>query len=198
MFSIFHKKKEPFTQSAPAQWKAQWQSLVPPECRDVPVEVDGKTVVAYVKINHFVMMMQDGLKMQQSFFPVCDHFLKSGYHLVWLMRCTQDIERGFLRLRSSREHGYICQWDWKKPTTNFGRWTSDNRNVTIILQTAEVEGEDLRECEEKVLQRVQWANSDDNAETVPGRTHFMTTGDPASPKELAAWLHGGFLTGAYD
>lgn len=197
MFSFFRKKKTPFTQSTPEQWKTQWQSLVPSECRDVMVEVDGKKEVAFVQINHFVMMMQDGLKMQQSFFPVCDHFLKSGYHLVWLMRCTQDIENGYLRLRSSREQGRICEWDWKKPTTNFGRWTSDNRNVTIILQTAEIEGADISQSEERVLQRVQWANSDDNAETIPGRTHFTTTADPASPKELSAWLHGGFLTGAY-
>ena len=193
---LFHRKaKEPFHQSETAAWKKQWQSLVPPECRDVPIEVDGKTVVAFVQINHFAMMLQDGLLMEPEFFRVCDHFRNAGYHIVWLMRCTQDVEEGYLHLKRRMDRGYTCTWDWKKPTTNFGRWTADNRSVTILLQTRELpDREDLTDCTSEVLQRVQWADSDDdNAQKIPGRTHFITVNDISTPKALGQWLHGELL-----
>ena len=126
------RKSAPLVQSSTEDWRKQWQDLVPPECRNVPVTVDGKTMTAYVQINHFVMMLQDGLLMQQGFFDVCAHFQRAGYHVIWLMRCTQDIAGGYLKLR--KESGNECLWKWRKPTTNFGRWTSDNRYVTILLQ----------------------------------------------------------------
>ena len=61
------RKSAPLVQSSTEDWRKQWQDLVPPECRNVPVTVDGKTMTAYVQINHFVMMLQDGLLMQQGF-----------------------------------------------------------------------------------------------------------------------------------
>jgi len=93
------RKSAPLVQSSTEDWRKQWQDLVPPECRNVPVTVDGKTMTAYVQINHFVMMLQDGLLMQQGFFDVCAHFQRAGYHVIWLMRCTQDIAGGYLKLR---------------------------------------------------------------------------------------------------
>ncbi len=126
------RKSAPLVQSSTEDWRKQWQDLVPPECRNVPVTVDGKTMTAYVQINHFVMMLQDGLLMQQGFFDVCAHFQRAGYHVIWLVRCTQDIAGGYLKLRKAS--GNECLWKWRKPTTNFGRWTSDNRYVTILLQ----------------------------------------------------------------
>ena len=85
---LFGKKKA-FTQSSHDDWHNQWQSAFPPECRDVPVTHDGKTFVAYVLVGHTAMMLQDGLLMQATFFDVCEHFQRAGYHVVWLMRCTQ-------------------------------------------------------------------------------------------------------------
>lgn len=127
------KGRAAFSQSSPEEWRQKWQSLVPPECRDVPVTVGEKTEIAFVQENHFAMMLQDGLLMEASFFPVCQHFQRAGYRVIWLMRCTQDIENGFLRRRKAlRDGGFL--WDWRSPTTNFGRWTSDNRYVTILLQ----------------------------------------------------------------
>ena len=93
------RKSAPLVQSSTEDWRKQWQDLVPPECRNVPVTVDGRTMTAYVQINHFVMMLQDGLLMQQGFFYVCAHFQRAGYHVIWLMRCTQDIAGGYLQLR---------------------------------------------------------------------------------------------------
>lgn len=130
---LFWKKKTPpLVQSSASAWREQWRAIVPPECRNVPVTVGDKTVTAYVQINHFVMMLQDGLLMEEHFFDVCSHFQRAGYHVIWLMRCTQDIENGYLKLKKQR--GDKCLWKWRKPTTNFGRWTSDNRCVTILLQ----------------------------------------------------------------
>ena len=54
----------------------------------------------------------------------------------------------------------------QSPTTNFGRWMSDQRRATILLQYREVEEEDPLTCEENILQRVVWAESDDDAEMV--------------------------------
>ena len=179
---------KPVQQSDTASWRAQWQALVPPECRNVPVTAGGKTMIAYVQINHFVMMLQDGLLMQQSFFEVCSHFQRAGYHVIWLMRCTQDIAGGYLKLR--KESGGECLWKWRKPTTNFGRWTSDNFQATILLQTCDVPGRDLRDVREPILQRVIWAESDDPTRMIPGRTHFFTTACPGTPRELMDWLDG--------
>lgn len=142
---LFWKKKTPpLVQSSASAWREQWRAIVPPECRDVPVTVDGRTVTAYVQINHFVMMLQDGLLMEEHFFDVCSHFQRAGYHVIWLMRCTQDIENGYLKLKK---------------------------------------------------QRVQWAESSDNAQMVPSRTEFATVGVPGTPAELANWLRGGFMSG---
>ena len=158
-----------------------------------PVTVGDKTVTAYVQINHFVMMLQDGLLMEEHFFDVCSHFQRAGYHVIWLMRCTQDIENGYLKLKKQR--GDKCLWKWRKPTTNFGRWTSDNRCVTILLQYKPAPDGPLEHCTEHILQRVQWAESSDNAQMVPSRTEFATVGVPGTPAELANWLRGGFMSG---
>ena len=169
------KGRAAFSQSSPEEWRQKWQSLVPPECRDVPVTVGDQTEIAFVQENHFAMMLQDGLLMEASFFDVCQHFQRAGYHVIWLMRCTQDIENGFLRRRKAlRDGGFL--WDWRSPTTNFGRWTSDNRYVTILLQ------------------RVRWAESADAGRLVPRRTRFETSPGPATPRDLANWLSGGFMT----
>ena len=85
---LFRKKKGD-RQSSHDEWHNQWQSAFPPECRDVPVTHDGVTYVAYVLVGHTVMMLQDGLLMEATFFDVCEHFQRAGYHVVWLMRCTR-------------------------------------------------------------------------------------------------------------
>ena len=185
---LFWKKKTPpLVQSSASAWREQWRAIVPPECRNVPITVDGRTVTAYVQINHFAMMLQDGLLMEEHFFDVCSHFQRAGYHVVWLMRCTQDIENGYLKLKKQR--GDKCLWKWRKPTTNFGRWTSDNRCVTILLQYKSAPDGPLENCTDEILQRVQWAESSDDAEMVPSRTEFATVG---RPRPLAARrLHVG-------
>ena len=104
MFDFLKRKKEPYVQSSTADWQDQWRSLVPPECRNVPVVVDGKSVEAYVLVNHFAMMLQDGLLMEASFFDVCEHFQRAGYHVIWLMRCTQDVYNGYLK-RGGEKNG---------------------------------------------------------------------------------------------
>ena len=179
---------KPVQQSDTASWRAQWQALVPPECRNVPITHEGKTVTAYLRRNHFVVMLQDGLLMEPGFFPVCEFFQRAGYHVVWLMRCSQDISGGYLH----RCHGTDARqkWLWRKPTTNFGRWTSDNFQATILLQTCDVPGRDLRDVREPILQRVIWAESDDPTRMIPGRTHFFTTACPGTPRELMDWLDG--------
>ena len=80
-------------------------------------------------------------------------------------------------------------------TTNFGRWTSDNYNVSILIQHRQVPPEitDLKTCKTRVLQRVTWAESDDNTQMIPGRTEFLTVGKPAAPEELLHWLNGTTL-----
>ena len=189
----FQKKKTPLPMCTPEEWMAQWKALVPPECRDVPITFGGETVVAFVCINQFVMMLQDGLLMERSFFDVCSFFQRAGYHVVWLMRCVQDIYNGYLKLQSAAAGGERCKWLWKSPTTNFGRWTSDNFHATILLQYLQIPPEGLADCREQILQRVTWAESDEATELVPGRTSFMTVNTPGSPVELLAWLNGKTL-----
>ncbi len=191
MFSFLQRKKEPFVQSGHEQWKDDWRNLVPEACRNVPVTVDGVSVEAYVLMNHFAMMLQDGLLMEASFFDVCEHFQKAGYHVIWLMRCTQDLHNGYLK-RAGEKNG-STRWLWKKPTTNFGRWISDNRQATILIQHTELPEGDIRTCRAPILARVTWATSDDNTKMIPGRTEFQTVPLPASPKELLRWLSGESL-----
>ena len=191
MFSFLQRKKEPFVQSGHEQWKDDWRNLVPEACRNVPVTVDGVSVEAYVLMNHFAMMLQDGLLMEASFFDVCEHFQKAGYHVIWLMRCTQDLHNGYLK-RAGEKNG-STRWLWKKPTTNFGRWISDNRQATILIQHTELPEGDIRTCRAPILARVTWATSDDNTKMVPGRTEFQTVPLPASPEELLRWLNGESL-----
>ena len=111
------------------------------------------------------------------------------------MRCVQDVEGGYLKLVKAEDGGARCRWKWRKPTTNFGRWTSDNYGVTILIQYRQVPPEqtDLRTCGTRVLQRVIWAESDDNTQMIPGRTEFLTAGKPATPEELLRWLSGTTL-----
>lgn len=187
---LFHKP--PLQQNDPETWRHLWQSLVPESNRDVPITVDGQTVEAFICINQFAMMLQDGLMMESGFFDVCEHFQKAGYHVIWLMRCIQDIYNGYLK-PGKRIDGSRQQWIWKSPTTNFGRWTSDNRQATILLQTEQVPSEDLSECRKRLLQRVVWAESDDSTQMVPGHTVFYTTDCPATPEELLRWLNGTTL-----
>lgn len=183
---LFKKHSEPLL--TPEEWKQLWQSLVPPECRDVPVTVDGHTEIAFVLVNHFAMMLQDGLLMEATFFDVCEHFQKAGYHVIWLMRCVQDVENGYLKQGKPVAGGRL-QWVWKSPTTNFGRWTSDNLDASIVLQTKQLPDGELR-MEERILQRVAWAESDREEQMVPGRTVFYTVDTPGTPAELLKWLNG--------
>ena len=192
MLFRFRRTARPLAQSSTEQWKTQWQSLVPPECRDVPVTSGGRTYPAFVCIGHFIMMLQDGLLMEERFFDVCDTFQDAGYHVVWLMRCTQDIANGYLR-QARRRSGEGKRWIWNSPTTNFGRWTSDNFGVTILLQTKPLPEGALSDCDEHILERVTWAVSDDAARMVPGRTEFITTDCPGSPQEVQRWLTGTSL-----
>lgn len=190
---FWHKKKQHAQPQNHDAWLAHWQSLVPPENRNVPVTVDGETIIAFIQYRQFVVMLQDGLLMERAFFDVCEFFQRAGYHVVWLMRCVQDVENGYLKL--VRQDGARCRWKWRKPTTNFGRWTSDNCMVSILIQHRQVPPEyaDLRSCEAEVLQRVTWAESDDEAQMVPGRTEFLTVGKPATPQQLFRWLDGTTL-----
>ena len=195
MLFDFLKKKRQEKADDQQHWRERWQSLVPEENRSVPVTVDGQTRIAYIQINQFVVMLQDGLLMKAHFFDVCEFFQKAGYHVIWLMRCVQDVEGGYLKLVRMEDGGARCRWKWRKPTTNFGRWTSDNRYVTILLQYKPAPDGPLEHCTEHILQRVQWAESSDNAQMVPSRTEFATVGVPGTPAELANWLRGGFMSG---
>ena len=64
-----------------------------------------------------------------------------------------------------------------------------------LMRFSEVPPEitDLKTCKTRVLQRVTWAESDDNTQMVPGRTEFLTVGKPATPEELLHWLTGTTL-----
>lgn len=186
--AFFFRKRENFSQSDTETWKKEWQSMFPPHCRDVPITIDGASVIAYVQVNQFVMMLQDGLLMESEFFNVCSFFQNAGYHVIWLIRCTQDIVNGYLKPKGGS--GEQRKWLWKSPTTNFGRWTSDNFNATIILQHEQIPQEGLASCERKILQRVIWAESDDPTKMIPGRTLFTTTDIPGTPQELVRWLEG--------
>ena len=190
IFDLFRRSE--LKQCDPESWKRQWQSLVPPENLDVPITFEGETVVAFVQMNHYVMMLQDGLLMEASFFDVCEFFQRAGYHVIWLMRCTQDIHNGYLKLMDE-DSTHRCRWLWKSPTTNFGRWTSDNFHASIVLQWRQIPESGLQNCNERLLQRVTWAESDDPEEMVPGRTRFHTVGNPATPMELLHWLEGATL-----
>lgn len=187
---LFRRKRE-FHQCPGEEWIRRWQSIVPPENRNVPITVDGETVIAYVQMNQFVMMIQDGLLMEQTFFPVCNFFQKAGYHVIWLMRCTQDIHYGYLK--PLRDSGNRKKWLWKSPTTNFGRWTTDNFEASILLQWQELNAEDPLQCTDRILQRVIWAESDDDTRMIPGRTEFQTTDRPGTAAELLKWLQGTTL-----
>lgn len=174
-------------------WKKEWKSLFPPENRDVPITVDGETRVAFIRMNHYVMMLQDGLLMRATFFDVCEFFQKAGYHVIWLMRCTQDIHNGYLKLLEN-DNGRTCHWLWKTPTTNFDRWTSDNFQASIVLQWRPIPENGLQDCNERMLQRVIWSESNHPEKMVPGRTKFTTVGVPATPVELLRWLQGESLS----
>ena len=44
---LFWKKKTPpLVQSSASAWREQWRAIVPPECRNVPVTVDGRTDIS--------------------------------------------------------------------------------------------------------------------------------------------------------
>ncbi len=185
---FFFRKNEALHQSDSETWLKQWQSLVPPEYRNVPITVEERTEIAFVQINQYVMMLQDGLLMESAFFDVCKLFQKAGYHVIWLMRCTQDVANGYLKKLSVS--GERTKWLWKSPTTNFGRWTSDNFNATILLQHEQLPDGTPVECEASILQRVTWAESDDATKMIPGKTEFVTVDTPSSPKALLKWLQG--------
>lgn len=192
MFSFFKRignqhQKEPVPKE---EWQQMWRSLVPPECRNVPVEYDGQIHEAYICVNHFVVMLQGRLLMQETFFPVTEHFQRAGYHVVWLMRASQDILNGYLVKKGKDRASERRKWLWKKPTTNFGRWMTDQQKTTILIQHTELTEGDIGESDEKVLARVVWAESDDPSQMVPGRTVFWTEDLPASPKDLLRWLSG--------
>lgn len=191
----FFKKRRQVDAQEPQHWREQWQALVPEENRNVPITNGTQTYLAYIQINQFVVMLQDGLLMEEAFFDVCEFFQSMGYHVVWLMRCVQDVENGYLRLVRTENGGTRCRWRWRKPTTNFGRWTSDNYGVTILIQHRQLPPDEkpLGESQAQVLQRVIWAESDDDTQMIPGRTEFLTTGKPATAQELLRWLTGTTL-----
>lgn len=116
LFDAIRRRRQEKADSQQA-WLARWQSLVPEENRNVPVTVEGQTRIAYIQINQFVVMLQDGLLMKAHFFDVCEFFQKAGYHVVWLMRCVQDVEGGYLKLVKMEDGGARCCWKWRKPTT---------------------------------------------------------------------------------
>lgn len=194
---LFHKKPAA-PQTSPETWRTQWQSLFPPECQNVPVTVDGVTYEAFVLVGHNAMMLQDGLLMEASFFDVCELFQRAGYHVIWLMRCTQDIRNGYLKCKSVQNNGERMTWLWKRPTTNFGRWSSDNQHASILLQIDELPPEGPARCQKKILQRVTWAESEDAEEMVPRRTTFVTVNVPDTPPELVRWLNGELLSNFQD
>ena len=105
----FLKQKRQEKADDQQHWRERWQSLVPEENRSVPVTVDGQTRIAYIQINQFVVMLQDGLLMKAHFFDVCEFFQKAGYHVVWLMRCVQDVEDGYLKLVRCRRRSPISK-----------------------------------------------------------------------------------------
>lgn len=187
----FFRPKAPYAQSPSEAWRDGWRGIVPPDCRNVPVTVNGKTIEAFILVNHFAVMLQDGLLMEASFFDVCEHFQRAGYHVVWLMRCTQDVYNGYLKRGKTRDGS--TSWVWKSPTTNFGRWISDNREATILLQHTELSDGEIASSDERVLTRVMWAESDDPTQMVPKHTTFLTADLPATPRELLRWLNGESL-----
>lgn len=189
---LFRKKKR-LTQITPERWMNRWRNVVPEECRNVPVTADGKTVEAFICMNHHVVMLQDGLLMEASFFDVCEFFQKAGYHVIWLMRCTQDIADGYLK-KAGKVDSEHTRWVWRKPTTNFGRWMSDNSGASILIQTDIAPGDTLQNCKRRILQRVIWTDSDDPAQMIPGRTTFVTASTPATPMQLLAWINGAPLS----
>ena len=67
--------------------------------------------------------------------------------------------------------------------------------MTILIQHRQVpqQDTDLTQSCARVLQRVTWAESDDDAQMIPGRTEFLTVGRPATPAELLQWLNGTTL-----
>ena len=77
MLFDFLKKKRQEKADDQQHWRERWQSLVPEENRSVPVTVDGQTRIAYIQINQFVVMLQDGLLMTAHFFDVCEFFQKA-------------------------------------------------------------------------------------------------------------------------
>ena len=110
------------------------------------------------------------------------------------MRVSREAER----LQLPGEHGPRPQRAAEavpEILTAVGRWTSDNYGVTILIQHRQVPPEvtNLGTCRLRVLQRVTWAESDDDTRMVPGRTEFFTAGKPATPEELLHWLTGTTL-----
>ena len=71
LFDAIRRRRQEKADSQQA-WLARWQSLVPEENRNVPVTVEGQTRIAYIQINQFVVMLQDGLLMKAHFFDVCE------------------------------------------------------------------------------------------------------------------------------
>ena len=63
LFDAIRRRRQEKADSQQA-WLARWQSLVPEENRNVPVTVEGQTRIAYIQINQFVVMLQDGLLMK--------------------------------------------------------------------------------------------------------------------------------------
>ena len=195
---LFFRKKKPYIQTSPEEWRRSWEELFPPECRHVPVTIGEKTYDAFVLVGHNAMMLQDGLLMEAEFFDVCEHFQDAGYHVIWLMRCTQDIYNGYLKRKSVSENGAKMTWDWKSPTTNFGRWSTDNQHISIILQIEELPEEGPEGCTKKILQRVTWTESDDPERMIPRRTMIYTVNVPDTPPELVRWLNGESLSKFQD
>ncbi|MFR7832611.1 MAG: hypothetical protein ACLU3F_15600 [Blautia wexlerae] len=133
---------------------------MPEENRNVPVTVEGQTRIAYIQINQFVVMLQDGLLMKAHFFDVCEFFQKAAIprrlaHALCAGRGGRLSEaRGRWRMAGPAAAGNGAS---RRRTS--ARWTSDNYGVTILIQHRQVPPEvtDLGTCRLRVLQRVTWA-----------------------------------------
>ena len=122
--------------------------------------------------------------MEEHFFDVCSHFQRAGYHGICLMRCTQDIVYGYLKLKKQR--GDKCLWKWRKPTTNFGRWTSDNRCVTILLQYKPAPDGPLEHCTEHILSASSGRRARTTRRWSPRARNSPPSASPAPPPSSPA------------
>ena len=59
LFDAIRRRRQEKADSQQA-WLARWQSLVPEQCRNVPVTVDGRTMIAYIQCNVVFLHVEKG------------------------------------------------------------------------------------------------------------------------------------------